>query len=103
MVVIGVAALIIFSVGFLPALLVIVHGGRICAALGLIYGVIGAALALAMAYGLDFAGYRALAGRRLAREPRSVRRGGNCRRAGLLADRRPPRRRVEVTGHGGIT
>ena len=53
----GVAAIIIFSVGFLPAFLVIALAEGLALRSAIIYGVIGAALALAMAYGLDFAGY----------------------------------------------
>ncbi len=55
----GVAAIIIFSVGFLPAFLVIALTEGLALRSAVIYGVIGAALALAMAYGLDFAGYPA--------------------------------------------
>ena len=53
----GVAAIIIFSVGFLPACLAIALAEGLALRSAVIYGVIGAALALAMAYGLDFAGY----------------------------------------------
>jgi hypothetical protein len=53
----GLAAIIIFSVGFLPAVLAIVLAEGLALRSAVIYGVIGAALALAMAYGLDFAGY----------------------------------------------
>ena len=55
----GMAAIIIFSVGFLPAFLVIALTEGLALRSAVIYGVIGAALALAMAYGLDFAGYPA--------------------------------------------
>src|SRR5499425_2331903 len=55
----GIAAIIIFSVGFLPAMLVIALVEGLALRSAVVYGVIGAALALAMAYGLDFAGYLA--------------------------------------------
>lgn len=51
------AAIIIFVVGFLPVLLAIALAEGLALRSAVIYGVIGAALALAMAYGLDFAGY----------------------------------------------
>jgi hypothetical protein len=63
----GVAAIIIFSVGFLPACLVIALAEGLALRSAVIYGVIGAALALAMAYGLDFAGYPAAPDGDLAR------------------------------------
>jgi hypothetical protein len=55
--VIGVGAAIIFAVGFFPTLLAIVltEGFKIRSMV--VYGVIGGALALAAAYGLDFGGY----------------------------------------------
>jgi hypothetical protein len=53
----GIAAIIIFSVGFLPTLLVIALAEGLALRSAVVYGVIGAALSLAMAYGLDFAGY----------------------------------------------
>jgi hypothetical protein len=53
----AIAAIIIFSVGFLPALLVIALAEGLALRSAVVYGVIGAALSLAMAYGLDFAGY----------------------------------------------
>jgi hypothetical protein len=53
----GLAALIIFSVGFLPALLVIALAEGLALRSAVVYGVIGGALSLAMAYGFDFAGY----------------------------------------------
>ena len=53
----GIAAVIIFSVGFLPAFLVIALAEGLALRSTVIYGVVGALLALAMAYGLDFAGY----------------------------------------------
>jgi hypothetical protein len=51
------ASIVIFFVGFLPVLLVIALVEGLALRSSIIYGVIGAALALAMAYGLDFAGY----------------------------------------------
>jgi hypothetical protein len=53
----GLAAIIIFSVGFLPALLVIALAEGLALRSAVMYGIVGALLALAMAYGLDFAGY----------------------------------------------
>ena len=53
----AIAAIVIFVVGFLPVLLVIALAEGLALRSAVIYGVIGAALALAMAYGLDFAGY----------------------------------------------
>jgi hypothetical protein len=53
----GIAAIMIFSVGFLPALLVIALAEGLALRSAVIYGIIGALLALAMGYGLDFAGY----------------------------------------------
>jgi hypothetical protein len=51
------AAIVIFVVGFLPVLLAIALAEGLALRSAVIYGVIGAVLALAMAYGLDFAGY----------------------------------------------
>lgn len=67
-VVVGIGALIIFVVGFLPTLLVIVITEGLALRSILVYGVIGGALALTMAFGLDFAGYSAAANVDLARE-----------------------------------
>jgi hypothetical protein len=53
----GIAAIIIFSVGFLPALLAIALAEGLALRSAVIYGIVGALLALAMGYGLDFAGY----------------------------------------------
>jgi hypothetical protein len=53
----GLAAIIIFSVGFLPTLLVIALAEGLALRSAVVYGIVGALLALAMAYGLDFAGY----------------------------------------------
>jgi hypothetical protein len=63
----GLAALIIFSVGFLPAMLAIALAEGLALRSAVVYGVVGAALALAMAYGLDFAGYIATPQSDLAR------------------------------------
>jgi hypothetical protein len=53
----GLAAIVIFSVGFLPAMLVVALAEGLALRSAVVYGIIGAALSLAMAYGLDFAGY----------------------------------------------
>jgi hypothetical protein len=53
----GLAAIIIFSVGFLPAMLAIALTEGLALRSVVVYGVVGAGLSLAMAYGLDFAGY----------------------------------------------
>ena len=66
--VVGFGALIIFFVGFLPTLLVIVIAEGLALRSVVVYGVIGGALALALAFGLDFAGYSAPAGIDIARE-----------------------------------
>ena len=63
----GMASIIIFSVGFLPAMLAIALTEGLALRSAVVYGVIGAALSLAMAYGLDFAGYIAAAGGDLVR------------------------------------
>lgn len=63
----GMAAIIIFSVGFLPAMLAIALTEGLALRSAVVYGVIGAALSLAMAYGLDFAGYIGTAEGDLAR------------------------------------
>src|SRR3974390_1672610 len=63
----GLAAIIIFSVGFLPALLAIALAEGLALRSAVIYGIVGALLALAMAYGLDFAGYFASSEGDLAR------------------------------------
>jgi hypothetical protein len=54
---VGIGAAIIFAVGFFPALIAIIlaEGFRLRSIV--LYGVIGGALALAAAYGLDFGGY----------------------------------------------
>lgn len=67
-IVVGLGALIIFVVGFLPTLLVILITEGFALRSVVVYGVIGAALALVMAFGLDFAGYRAPADIDIARE-----------------------------------
>jgi hypothetical protein len=50
-------ATIIFAIGFLPTLLVVVLTEGLALRSIVVYGVIGGALALAMAYGLDVFGY----------------------------------------------
>lgn len=57
--VVGIGAFIIFAVGFIPMLLVITLVEGFALRSVAIYGVIGAVLALAAAYGLDFGGYTA--------------------------------------------
>jgi hypothetical protein len=66
--VVGLGALIIFVVGILPMLLIIVIVEGFALRSVVVYGVIGGALALVMAYGLDFANYAAAPGSDLARE-----------------------------------
>lgn len=66
--VVGLGAFVIFVVGFLPVLLVIVIAEGFALRSVVVYGVIGGALALAMGYGLDFAGYAAPANVDIARE-----------------------------------
>jgi len=66
--VVGLGALIIFIVGFLPTLLVIVITEGFALRSVIVYGVIGGALALAAAYGLDFGGYIAAPDSDLNRE-----------------------------------
>ena len=65
---VGVGALIIFVVGFLPTLLVIIIAEGFALRSVIVYGVIGGTLALAAAYGLDFGGYIASPDRGLDRE-----------------------------------
>jgi hypothetical protein len=66
--VVGLGAFIIFFVGLLPTLLIVVitEGFRLRSIV--VYGVIGAALALVMAYGLDFGGSIVAPGSDLAQE-----------------------------------
>ncbi|MFZ3360918.1 MAG: hypothetical protein WCA56_14135 [Xanthobacteraceae bacterium] len=67
-VIVGLGALIIFVVGFLPVLLVVVITEGFALRSIVVYGVIGGALALAMAYGFNFAGYVAPPDIDIARE-----------------------------------
>jgi hypothetical protein len=53
----AIAAVMIFAVSFLPASLVILLTEGLALRSAVIYGLSGGLLALAMAYGLDFAGY----------------------------------------------
>ena len=53
----AIAAVMIFAVSFLPASLVILLTEGLALRSAVIHGVSGGLLALAMAYGLDFAGY----------------------------------------------
>jgi len=66
--IVGLGALIIFAVGLLPMLLIIVIVEGFALRSVVVYGVIGGALALVMAYGLDFVNYVAVPGSDLARE-----------------------------------
>jgi hypothetical protein len=66
--VVALAAMVIFAVGMLPTLLVIALAEGFAVRSIVLYGAIGGALALAMGYGLDFAGYIAAPGSDLARE-----------------------------------
>jgi hypothetical protein len=66
--VVGLGALVIFAVGLLPTLLVIVITEGFALRSIVVYGVIGAALALAMVYGLNFGDYIAASGGDAARE-----------------------------------
>jgi len=66
--VVALAAMVIFAVGMLPTLLVIALAEGFAVRSIVLYGAIGGALALAMGYGLDFAGYIATPGSDLARE-----------------------------------
>jgi hypothetical protein len=61
-------AVVIASIAFLPALLLIAFGETFAWRSSLIYAVLGGALALALRYGLDFAGYAGVSGGGLARE-----------------------------------
>jgi hypothetical protein len=54
---IGIGAAIIFAVGFFPTLLAIILAEGFKLRSIIVYGLIGAALALAAAYGFDFGGY----------------------------------------------
>jgi hypothetical protein len=55
--VVGIGAAVIFAVGFLPTLLAIILTEGFKLRSIVVYAVIGGALALAAAYGLDFGGY----------------------------------------------
>jgi hypothetical protein len=66
--VVGLGAMMISAVGLMPTLLVIALTEGFALRSVVIYGVIGALLALAMVYGLDFAGYVAAPGSELAHE-----------------------------------
>jgi len=66
--IVGFGALVIFAVGLLPTLLVIVIAEGFALRSVVAYGVVGAALALAMAYGLNFSDYLAAPGSDLSRQ-----------------------------------
>jgi hypothetical protein len=67
-VVVGLGALVIFAVGFLPVLLIVIVTEGFALRSVVIYGVIGAALAMVMVYGFDFAGYVGAPGSDLTHE-----------------------------------
>jgi len=64
--IVGVAAVVIWGMALLPALLIIVLAEGFALRSSVLYAVLGGALALALGFGLDFAGYIAEPG--LARE-----------------------------------
>jgi hypothetical protein len=64
--IVGVAAVFIWGMALLPALLVIVLAEGFALRSSVLYAVLGGALALALCFGLDFAGY--IAAPELARE-----------------------------------
>jgi hypothetical protein len=64
--IVGVAAVVIWGMALLPALLVIVLAEGFALRSSVLYAVLGGALALALGFGLDFAGYIAEPG--VARE-----------------------------------
>lgn len=66
--IVAVSAVIIFAMAMLPTLVVIALTEGFALRSIVLYGAIGGALALALAYGLDFAGYVAVPGSGLARE-----------------------------------
>ena len=66
--VVGLGAAIIAVVGLLPTLLIIALTEGLALRSVVVYGVIGGALALVMAYGLNFSGFVAPPGSDLARE-----------------------------------
>ena len=65
---IGIGAAIIFAVGFFPTLLAIILAEGFKLRSIVVYGLIGCALALAAAYGLDFGGWAPGAGMAHERE-----------------------------------
>ena len=66
--VVGVGAVMIAVIATPPALLVILLAEGFAWRSGLVYAVLGAALALSLSYGLDFAGYAGEPGSSLVRE-----------------------------------
>lgn len=66
--VVALGSIAIFMIGLLPTLLVIVLAEGLALRSAVIYGVLGGLLALAGAYGLDFAGYIAAPDASLAHE-----------------------------------
>jgi len=65
---VGLGALVIFVVGFLPAALIVALTEGFALRSAIIYGVAGGALALASAFGLDFVGHIASSGTDVAHE-----------------------------------
>jgi len=66
--VVAIGATVIFAVAMLPMLLIVALTEGLALRSIVVYGIIGAALALVMAFGLDFAGYGANAAGELPRE-----------------------------------
>src|ERR1700733_16314155 len=60
--IVGAGALIIFTLGLLPVLLIVVITEGFALRSVVVYGIIGGGLALVMSYGLGFAGYIAAPG-----------------------------------------
>ena len=76
--VVGVGAAIIGAVAMLPALLVIALAEGLALRSILVYAVLGGALALALTYGLDFAGYIETPDSHLARGHEVLAASGNA-------------------------
>jgi hypothetical protein len=65
---VGIGALIVASVAFMPALLLIALAEGFAWRSSILYAALGGVLALSLSYGLDFAGYGGDAGNPLVRE-----------------------------------
>jgi hypothetical protein len=65
---VGIGALIVASVAFMPALLLIALAEGFAWRSSILYAALGGVLALSLSYGLDFAGYAGEAGSPLVRE-----------------------------------